>query len=302
MQNLSPNKDRYLIGTADTDVLAGLNFFSLKNSRGSFVIPSTKNFVANYQIKKIKCDDGSTVTILPIESLAMLSELLERYSKNCFFVINELRSIAGVTMGLTICEANLNEIFEFRIGLDVYPFVKKVRCDLLPKFDAAAAEIVESVSTNNVDCPIDATNCSQYECYKKVSRINFFLCSEDMNFLIERLNDNKFTELLVNQQYIKPYPFNVERRNSALLGSDFLRESGVGIIFGRVRFYFDIKRHKLENCTWASFTRIVELIIAKRYLKQGAVDFELLDSIEPNDILGMIGEEGEMYDDYQKDV
>jgi hypothetical protein len=207
-------------------------------------------------------------------------------------------------MGLTICEANLNEIFEFRIGLDVYPFVKKNPYDLLPNFDGSA-ETLKNISANNVDCPIDATNCMEYECCKKVSRINFFLCSEDMKFLLERLqhSEDNFTKLLVNEELLKPYPCNVERRNSALLGSDFLRESGVGISFGRVKFYFDIKHHKLENCTWGSFTRIVESIVAKKYLKRGSIEFELLDTIEPNDILGLkIDEDEEIYDDYIKDV
>ncbi len=55
----SPNKDRYVVDPDFTDALLGMRVFALKNSKGSSVIPSTKNFVATHQIKKINCDDGA---------------------------------------------------------------------------------------------------------------------------------------------------------------------------------------------------------------------------------------------------
>jgi hypothetical protein len=36
------------------------------------VIPNSKNFIECFQIKKMKCDDGATATILPIDSFLML--------------------------------------------------------------------------------------------------------------------------------------------------------------------------------------------------------------------------------------
>jgi hypothetical protein len=41
----------------------------------------------------MKCDDASTVTVLPIESLTVLSSLNQDYGQNCTFKISEFRSI-----------------------------------------------------------------------------------------------------------------------------------------------------------------------------------------------------------------
>jgi len=98
---ISPNKVRYIVNEHHKDTLKGLKLFSLKNSKGSYVIPSTKNFVDTYQIKKIKCDDGSTCTVLPIENVTMLLDLFVKYEGNCDFTITP---VAGETLALTITD------------------------------------------------------------------------------------------------------------------------------------------------------------------------------------------------------
>ena len=56
--------------------------------------------------------------------------------------------------------------------------------------------------------------------------------------------------------------------------------------------------HKLQDCSWEDISEIVPAIVSMRYLKTGSIDFEILDSIEHNDILGNIGEEtSNPYDD-----
>jgi hypothetical protein len=298
---ISPNKERYLIESDYSDALAGLNFFALKNSRGSFVIPSTKNFVQSFQIKKMKCDDGATATILPIASLLMLSNLFQDYRHICRFVISEFRTVGGPTLGLTIFQANSKPIFEFRIGLDIFPFAKKVSKNLHSKFEAVATK---SFATATPEVPIDATNSADYEYYKKVSCLNFFLCSEDIDYLLDPQNSDLMILFKNNEnaKRLKRYEQVVLRRNSALLGSDFLRESGGGISFGKVKIYFNTDVHKLENCTWKMFSEIATSIFDMEYLTQGSVDFEVLDSIELNDIVGIEvqDEDEKMYSDEVK--
>ena len=63
---ISPNKERFAITPKHCNSLKGLKLFSLKNSKGSSVIPSTKIFLDKFQIKKIKCDDGATTTVVLI--------------------------------------------------------------------------------------------------------------------------------------------------------------------------------------------------------------------------------------------
>ena len=93
-----------------------MKLFSLKNSKGSSVIPSTKIFLDRFQIKKIKCDDGATTTVLPIQNVEMLSELFQIYSSNCNFSIMELCSVGGITLALVLSEKFSRPFFQFRLG------------------------------------------------------------------------------------------------------------------------------------------------------------------------------------------
>lgn len=48
--------------------------------------------------------------------------------------------------------------------------------------------------------------------------------------------------------------------------------------------------------------QITRSIVSMRYLKTGSIDFEVLDSIEPNDILGVMGEEDQDIYEEEQDV
>ena len=95
---------------------------------------------------------------------------------------------------------------------------------------------------------------------------------------------------------------NIARRNSALLGSDFLGRSQGGLSYDRVKYYFDVTSHQLELCSWSMMAQITRSIVSMRYLKTGSIDFEVLDSIEPNDILGVMGEEDQDIYEEEQDV
>ena len=96
-----------------------------------------------------------------------------------------------------------------------------------------------------------------------------------------------------------PYQKTVLRRNSALLGQDFLGRDCVGSLhWGRIKLYMDTKVHNLQNCSWAVINMISMSIVNMKYLKKGSVDYEVLDSIEPNDIIGKEDEIcQDLYDD-----
>ena len=305
----SPNKDRFPVTPKYYNSLKGLKFFSLKNSKGSSVIPSTKNFLDNFQIKKIKCDDEATTTVLPIQNVAMLNEIFQIYSSKCSFCIMELRSVGGITLALVLSERFSQPLFQFRIGynnnnlkiyiiiiiigLDIFPSSIKINKNLNPSFEAVNKEFPDS------DIPIGSTNCYDYEYFSKTTSVNFFLCSEDIEYI---LNNANLLEAInfTHRCYVKQYSQYIPRRNSALLGSDFLGlpEHGGGISFSRVKLYFDSSVHKLQDCSWDDISEIVLAIVGMRYLKTGSIDFEILDSIEPNDILGFIGDDSiNPYDD-----
>jgi len=315
------------VNPAHKGALNGMKFFSMKNRKGSAVISSTKNFFDSYQIKKIKCDEGCTCTVLPIENIEMLLDLFKKYRDSCNFSIILLNSVGGQTLGLSISDKLSSPKFEFRIGLDIFPNDGIYTKCLLDLFDSAALTPVSSGASTQLadsssttvskdegcviaaksshtadddqevgDQQISSSNYFRYQCTRKCCAVNFFLCSEDITFLLSEENGSLMEILDLTNTGVRVRDFFasgtvLKRRNSALLGNDFLGRSEGTISFGRVKFYMDLTVHKLEACTWNMMSEIVESIVQMQYLSSGSVDFEILDSIEPNDIFGVVGEE-----------
>lgn len=163
---VSPNKARYTVDPDFSDALCGMRYFSLKNSKGSSVIPSTKNFVETYQIKEIQCDDNALCTVCPIESLEMLKAILEKYQESCIFSIESLILVGGNTLVLVVKRGIAQPIFEIRLDLDIFPGNENA--------------ISEGSSCIIVPVPIDSSNCLQYSASERVTTLNFFLCYEDV--------------------------------------------------------------------------------------------------------------------------
>lgn len=287
-------KDRYVVDPDYFDALEGMRFFSLKNSKGSSVIPTTKNFIGNYQIKKIQCDDAASCTVFPIGSLGMLRKLFDQYKSRCLYSIAPLRSVVGTTLALVLKSCDGSPIFDIRLGLDIFP--ERIKRELDESF-AKGSALEPSTSTAAIDC----SNCETFPPFETFKILNLFLCSDDISFLLESNNADFFRAIQKSStsDLLVPYETRVLRRSSALLGKDFLgRDCSGSLHWDRVKFYMDTKVHKLQNCTWALMNEISESIMNKRYLKNGTVDFEVLDSIEPNDIIGKVDDLGQdLYDD-----
>lgn len=297
----SPNKKRFHCEDAELEPsIQGLRFFAMKNSKGSFVIPSTKNFIDEFQIKKIKCDEGATCSVLPIANCNMLQHIIEKYAAQGHVLsLKELRSIAGTTLGLTVAHPLNHKIFAFRIGLDVYPTVLPAGApneaglarSLDGAFIATEEKDEEAISTSNMNW-----YAPQFLC----SGINFFLCSQDVEYLLQNLSLQAPFKKSNTFGLLKEYDHYVARRNSALLGNDFLGLSTCSLTYDRVRYWVDSDVHRLELCSWRNLSVLSTAIINMGYLKKGSVDFEVLDSIEPNDVHGFVDDE--QIDPYDDDI
>jgi len=288
---LSPNKERYVINLDHAAALDGLLFFSLKNSLGSWVIPTTKNFIGGYQIKKIKCDDGATCSVFPVEDTDMLRDIFERYAGACSFSLIPLKSVGGIILGLVVQEKLNRKIFDVHIGTDIFPFVKVAR-----NLDSE----LQQVASSAVAGPISIENVNNFLPIASVPLMSFFLCSEDILFLLDPVNSALRDFLKVGAGLLVPYAQNIKRRSSALLGSDFLGVVGEGgVAYGKAKYYFNPQVHRLELCTWPMMSDITLSIRDMKYLKTGSIDFHVMDSIEPNDIIGFVADEDEInpYDD-----
>ena len=281
----SPNKERYRVLPQHEAALEGLLFFTLKNSKNTWVIPTTKNFIGEYQIKKIKCDDGATCSVFPLESTSMLRNIFLRYGESCSFSLIELQSVGGNILGLGVAEKLKRNIFPIHIGTDIYPFVRIAR--------NLANELQEAAMTTLAQ-PISASTVRNLEPISAACALTFFLCTEDVSFLLHPDNADLRGRIAVNASLLAPYGRAIKRRTSALLGSDFLGVvGGGGISFDRAKFYFNPQIHRLELCTWPMMSDITLSIKDKRYLMTGSVDFQIMDSIEPNDIIGVVTNEEE---------
>lgn len=128
--------------------------------------------------------------------------------------------------------------------------------------------------------------------------MNFFLCSEDIQHILSRPD---LLNVFSSRDLLQPYEQVIPRRNTALLGNDFLGATKCSITFDRVKFFIDPSTHSLEDCSWRMISLVAESIIGMRYFKTGSIDFQVLNSIEPNDILGFVEEsESNPYDNEEE--
>lgn len=295
-EQTSPNQPRFRVDDSQIELVSGLKLFSLQNSNGSYVIPSTKNFIDNFQIKKLKTDDGATCTVLPISNLEMLADMFGRYTVSPYIIsVTQLRSVGGITLALTVSSGN-DPLLNLRIGLDVFPLINNLAVNL----NAAFGDVSEG-SGSTVCCeeksdsePISSANCVNFTPTINAKNVNFFLCTEDINFI---LNDSRpewiaWRSMLARTgslELLQNFSREIPRRNSGLLGNDFLEAiSGAGIHVDCVRFFFDVLVHDLSKCSWRNLLEVVLLIKNRKYLSRDSVDFHVLDSIEPNDIVGLL--------------
>ena len=294
----SPDRKRFVPEGFYKDALKGLMFFSLKNRNGSAIIPSTKNFLNGFHIPKIKCDDGATCTIMPIKNIAMLEELFILH-KDCIFKILPLRSVGGVTLSLNISGRLDKRTFDFRIGLDIYSraSVKPVACSLASEFLQSE---LDSPELDNGQA-IGLSNYHKYQPIKTAVSANFFLCTDDITHILAR-PDMLAMFHSSDLEGLKPYDHPVPRRNTALLGNDFLGLYHGMVGYKRVKFYFDTQVHKLEHSSWEAIEGAATDIVGMKYLKSSSTDFQLLDSIEVNDVLGFVPEEDGNPDDDEESV
>jgi hypothetical protein len=269
--------------------MAGLKFFTLRNRLGSSVIPSTKNFFDTFQIRKVLCDDHATCTVLPIADTSMLTKLFSKYD-HCLFTLAELRTVAEVMLLVLRMQSvpNQPKMFEFRIGLDIYPTSRSLEpASTVPVVEAAAPEPT-----------ITSENCRRYQALTTSGSVNFFLCSEDVEFMLSNPIMVAKLKRAGSDRLLSPYPYFVARRDSAMLGSDFLGPGEGSVAYSSVTFHFDTGMHHLEACSWRLLAVAERRILSKKYLHPSSVDFAVLDSIEPNDILGVAGdEEADPYDE-----
>jgi hypothetical protein len=290
---VSPNKPRFIPNAQLPPFTNGLRYFALRNGKGSFVIPSTKNFMDDFQIPKIKCDDGATCTILPVKDVSTLECIIRKYKeKSCRFSVVELKSVAGITKAMSIQGRLNSSIFSFRLGLDIFPHVRKIERNVEGEFS--------STEEQNDEAPIESGNALLYEPLVVCNCVNFFLCSDDIDHILSR---TELRDVFGSDPFLQQYERTIHRRDSALLGSDFLGITRCSINFDRARFFFDPLIHSLEGCSWTTFEDLCDEIKKMRYLKSGTVDFEVLDSIEPNDIFELIsGEDPVNPYDYEQEV
>lgn len=97
-------------------------------------------------------------------------------------------------------------------------------------FEAAADTVATTAAaTEERNADISPANCLIYDCFDRAVSVNFFLCSEDVECLLDPsnglLNVLELTNsaIFVREFYDTNRSKNIARRNSALLGSDFLR-------------------------------------------------------------------------------
>jgi hypothetical protein len=271
---MSPNKPRYTVSNVHRDALHGLKFFSLKNKSNSYIIPSTKNFLNDIQIKGLKVDQGATITLLPIASIDVLEKLFSDFPREQFiFAINELRTFGGPAYSLMIQPNASNETYRFQLylGCDIYP--SNTTANLIQQFDHAAN-------------PISSLTLPSFLPSFQMKFVHFYLSSEDIRYIVghERMLAQFTSESSVaTLRSLAGAAGQLPHRSDGLIGKDVLENSPT-VKYKRVELFFDPTVHRLNCLTWNLVSEISVSISSMKYLRDN-VDVDFLEHIQPSDII-----------------
>jgi len=121
----SPNKSRYVVAAAHQEALNGMKFFTMKNKENSYILPSTKNYLENIQIRGLKIDQEATISLFPVVSPDDLHTIFKTFPLDRFiYTIVELKTFGGGSiLAVHIGPVASNENFKFNLylGCDIYP-------------------------------------------------------------------------------------------------------------------------------------------------------------------------------------
>jgi hypothetical protein len=95
----------------------GVIFFSVMNKRRQYFLPSVKNFFGQLQIHKLLCDSGCSSSLLPIDSLETLSEILNWAGTS--FKISGGKSPGNTTISLTVTKKSVFAKFSIELCSDI---------------------------------------------------------------------------------------------------------------------------------------------------------------------------------------
>lgn len=130
--DVAPQRQR--AGSSDPKPLlkelpAGVEFFSLMNSKRNFFIPSTKNYFGRLKIKELKCDSGCNSMLLPINEI---SELLAAFPCSEYkYDVKTGNGTAGRTLALTVRHTNFKNRFSINIASDLIETQQSMTYDVL---------------------------------------------------------------------------------------------------------------------------------------------------------------------------
>ena len=276
---VSPNKARFQGEEKIANAMNGLNFFSMRNNHGSYVIPSTKNFIDGLQIKKCKVDQGATTSVLPIDNEEMLSAIFNMYPSESYdYPIQDFRTFGGDILGLIIKprpSAEDARHFDIFLGTDIYPSAATIKTDLQKEFAIAAS-----------DNPITVDMIKMFKPIASTQRLDFFLCSADITSINKDPSKNGCFLIADKQKLANYIRADLLRRDNVLIGNNILGDSNLSSIkHGAVELFYDIMVNKLEVASWGMVADLYRSIEQSRYLGDEAADADDLNGIFPNDFI-----------------
>jgi hypothetical protein len=285
---ISSNKSRLEVPPHLAPAIAGLKLFSIKNKENSYIVPSTKNFLNDMQIRCLKIDQGATVSFFPILHVTALNAIFTKFPQNRFiYSITPLRTFSGEALALQIQPVASHLSFKFNVylGCDIYP--ADVVLNLNQQFELAAQQ------------PISELSLPALRPIASLGVVHFFLSTEDVNVIRANQTMMRYFDSVDSLNVLRDYNRDVPRRQNGLIGNDILEKFG-SIKYQRVELFFDVALHRLESTSWDIISRITKSVLLKRYLRDN-VDVDELNMIGPSDIIFEESEEFDVIED-AKDV
>jgi hypothetical protein len=275
-------KKRFVPDTFYLDRLVGLKFFTIRNQFGCYVVPSEENVIAGYSFPKLKVDEQANRILLPIFQTSMVRDICQRFghSPTDFVLsISLFRTRAHPVLALTVKAIHKRAHFHVSLGNDVYPetLVENGSFLLTQLSRSESCESPDQYRKSLSSLPSGGRSTI------KVPRLDFFLCSEDMEYLLNEKNVDLLNFFatdslqLLLQTSSQLTDVRVARRTDGVLGNTLMKRYST-IKHMNVEFVFNTSQHFLEELSWSILEETALRIHQYGYLNPTSNTIEVTSS------------------------
>ena len=314
--------------------MTGIVFFTQLNDKNAQMIPSSKNYLNNIQLRILKQDRGANYSLFYFESVQNMFEVFDAFPSNLFYhSLSEITTLGGIMYAVIFESKNkLNTSFfpKLRFMTDILPSNTETNTSAVQTTGVSLKKVYFHLSDEDIFGLVQSWNdpqslrkaaFSSADCNrltKLVKKISEFKVTTDhlkdpvtstktKNTDCSDIVDTDFLVVSSNCESNKIVTSAIEfsttgadmmypRRKCSLIGKDILKQLGhIGNEY--IQFYIDKSTNQLQQWSWDHIHSITTELLKENYLKYGTSS-EINEFNNPNSLSEVIFTDFEIDQEY----